>query len=457
MSLPHRWGVFRTGLKTDYGVTILLGPYAVLSIPDVPDEIPPTLSELTLSGEIGGFCKRPYPNLRRLELDMTGVVDQNHRLFTDLIMKTPVLVNLKLVAVDTPSTFWDVLSTLTHIRRLDLASMSLKAKDSAGLWGTCKKLESLLLKKVVMEEAGRPEDVVFDRLRTLGLETTNLLNGSLLEGTYQMDLILQSPILESLELKIGTYGDIQVPTANLDDWPHFKKIYIDGGNGDSNLDSIYKRDGSGVGDTVDIELYCSELHTPASMKFGSHFSTLVDVDLLRSETICYSILPDILCLCPRLEKLQSAAVLARHVAERGPWVCQQLRELRIQFLFDASTQDLREPIFERLSALVWLEQLTLDYGRPRRGNGYEGLECRLDCGLGRLASLQQLTSVWLNTPINKWGINWGSPSLGMEEAEWILENWEKLERIKGNLSYDPKLMAQLTKVLRSRGITVELR
>jgi hypothetical protein len=44
----------------------------------------------------------------------------------------------------------------------------------------------------------------------------------------------------------------------------------------------------------------------------------------------------------------------------------------------------------------------------------------------------------------------------LEEAEWILENWGKLERIKGNLNKDLKLRAQLTKVLRSRGITVEL-
>ena len=416
------------------------------------------IEELTLSREIGRFSKRPYPNLRRLELDMSGVVDQNHQLFTDLIMKTPVLVNLKLVAVDAPLTFWGILSTLPHIRHLDLASMSLKTEDSAGLWRTCKKLESLQLKNVVMDEQSRPEDVVFDQLRTLGLETTDLLDCSLLEGTYQMDLILQSPILESLELKIGRYGDIQVPTANLEDWPHFKKLHIDGCNGVSNLDSIYKRQGIGVGvgNTADVKPYCSELDTPVSMEFGSHFSTLVDVDLLRSETICWSILPDVLCLCPRLERLQSAGVLARHVAERGPWVCQQLRELRIRFLFDPSTQDLRQLIFERLSKLVGLEQLTLDYGHSRRGSGYDGLECRLDCGLGQLASLQQLTFVWFNTPNNRWGIDWGSPSLGLEEAEWILENWGKLERIKGNLNKDLKLRAQLTKVLRSRGITVEL-
>jgi hypothetical protein len=44
MFLPHRWRVFRAGLEPDYGVTVPLGPYAMLSIPDVPDEIPPALS-----------------------------------------------------------------------------------------------------------------------------------------------------------------------------------------------------------------------------------------------------------------------------------------------------------------------------------------------------------------------------------------------------------------------------
>jgi hypothetical protein len=132
-------------------------------------------------------------------------------------------------------------------------------------------------------------------------------------------------------------------------------------------------------------------------------------------------------------------------------VCQQLRELRIQFLFGASEQDLQQLVFERLSTLVRLRQLRLDYVMSDRTDDFDLLECRLEHGLGRLASLQQLTSVCLGTP----SLCWRNPNLGMEDVVWMVENWKTLEIIRGSLNKDKTLTAQLQRVFESHGIAVK--
>jgi len=59
--------------------------------------------------------------------------------------------------------------------------------------------------------------------------------------------------------------------------------------------------------------------------------------------------------------------MAKDVVAGGPWVCQQLRKLTACFWFEESEKGLQQEIFERLSTLTRLEELTLEshpwYGR----------------------------------------------------------------------------------------------
>ena len=232
--------------------------------------------------------------------------------------------------------------------------------------------------------------MVFDRLRKLTLNGTWLYADSI-----DMDVMVQSPMLESLALKfLACHGDIPNDRQILNgDWPHLKTLYVDGCRMDSSLDFIFKRVENGPVNIVDVGPYPG-FGVQASRTFDSRFGALVDVDLCNGSMVSRSIIPDLLCLCPRLERLLARHVYALNVAERGLWVCQHLRELRIQFIFGESEQHLRQLIFERLSTLVLLERLTLDYDYDGM-NHYDMLECRLDCGLERLAYLQELNSVWL--------------------------------------------------------------
>jgi hypothetical protein len=66
------------------------------------------------------------------------------------------------------------------------------------LWKTCMKLESPKMDIVTIEDPGRPRNVVFDHMRKLSITGT-----SVLKDPYLLDLILQSPMLESLEQAIN--------------------------------------------------------------------------------------------------------------------------------------------------------------------------------------------------------------------------------------------------------------
>jgi hypothetical protein len=307
------------------------------------------------------------------------------------------------------------------------------------------RLESLEMFYVDIEDGGRPVNEVFDGIRQLQLTAPEWVDDGntpedLCIHMYLLDLILRSPNLESLELDIEDRGFIRELRVD-GGWPHLKKLKLDGCILDRYLDFIFKR-GS----------YRPGLNTQASKALGSHFGSLVDVDLLGSVPVSSSTVLDLLCFCPNLEILLAKHVLAHSVAKRGPWVCQQLRELSIQFLMDPSDQDLQQLIFERLSKLVRLERLTLDYDYYGTGvNRHHALEFRLGCGLERLTSLQQLRFVWLYTPFNCW---W-SPKLGMEDVVWMVEKWKRLETIKGDLNNDRELTAQFRSVFESHGIAVE--
>jgi hypothetical protein len=138
-----------------------------------------------------------------------------------------------------------------------------------------------------------------------------------------------------------------------------------------------------------------------------------------------------LSLLWRLEILRVEDIYAKDIMERGPWVCQQLRELRIYFGFGEMEQDLHQLVLKRLSTLVRLERLII--WRPcSEHKHHAGLEFRLGYGLEHLASLRQLTYFYRNAE---------KSAVGMEELEWMMDNWKNLKSIRGQLNWDRRVEA----------------
>ena len=66
------------------------------------------------------------------------------------------------------------------------------------------------------------------------------------------------------------------------------------------------------------------------------------------------------------------------------------------------------------------------------------LEFRLNCGLGQLASLQDLS----NVRFSRFFSRTYEPQCGMEEVAWMARNWKKLKKVSGCLNRDVQLESQ---------------
>lgn len=233
-------------------------------------------------------------------------------------------------------------------------------------------------------------------------------------------------------------------------WPHLKQLRIDPCFKDTELAFILNGVGNGLGSLIELQLSNCTLRTRACMALSTHFSTLVKVDLIGSYAVGSTTL-DLLCSCPKLEILLALEVFARDIPKRGPWVCQQLRVLRIWFRFEGSEKGLQKSVFEHLSTLTQLERLTIEYPVSGRRDMYAGLEFRLDCGLWRLASLQHLSSL----RFGKMRSHAHCPQVGMNEVAWMVNKWKKLKNVSGPLNSDKEVRNALVSVLASHGVSVQ--
>jgi len=438
--LPHRWRVVRVGFSFEeyLGTNVHFGPdrdhiYSHRHL----------IQDLSLISELAGLHVYQYPNLRHLMIDTFGIITAYKHNPMDRISGTPSLVDLELSGVDFVPGFWETLSGHPHIRNLALSNASIKADDTLGFWKMCMKLKGLRMRNFFFRDGVRPRNMVFDRMRKLDMNGADLIRDA-----HQLDLILQSPKLESLEWEIGRLKGISKQASNRP-WPLIRKLHIFSYAEDMDWAFLLNGIGANPWNIVDLRLHGWGLDKEAFRALSVHFSTLVKVDFRGKWDIsCMSL--DVLRFCPRLEILKTWNVAAKDVVERGPWVCQQLRELKIYFRFSPSEQSLQPMVFERLSALVRLEQLTIEYPAGSTDRDF-GLDFRLDCGLGRLASLRQLTDLSFDTSSDSPPF----PQLEMEDVTWMVNNWKKLRRVKGPLNGDKEVKARLVNVFESHGINVQ--
>ncbi|KAF9349385.1 hypothetical protein BGX34_001834, partial [Mortierella sp. NVP85] len=405
---------------------------------------------LSLNGELFGLGTFIYPNLRSL-----GIFDlQEHKdqiVSVDLTKACPSLASLELVGSCVTSTTWMALSAHPHIKRLKLSGIQVEAIDAPWFWKVCERLEKLRMVELSVQGT-IPEELVFSRLRELYMSFNYGM-----DEEVQMNLVYRSTMLESLEWDHDDYG--MGETGRLichpilsNHWPNLRRLRIILNISDAELACFLRGAGNGQEIIAIFETSFSELGTQASKDLSLHFNTLVSVDISQCKTSTRSTAPDILCRCPNLKDLRVGSVFAKDIAERGPWVCQQLRSLMICFRVSNTEQrlQLHQLIFERLSTLIQLKSLTM--WDCRCDDVVEGvLEFRLEYGLGQLTSLQELSTIEFLRFFNRSY----EPQLGMEEVAWMAGNWKKLEAIIGCLNSDEQMKSQLTTTIESLGIRYE--
>ena len=440
--LSHRWRIIRIEL----GSTAPVGP---------SDEAlykhRHFLQDLKIYGYLTEFMQ--YPNLRKLDVALfvnEYMYEQGIRenVQWDLINNYPLLDHLIVSFVNVGPRLCRAISEHSRIRHLRLYATGTKEEDQTIVWEACRNLESLELDRYHFKNGSTsvPKDAVFDRMRKL-----NFRNIEFVSASEQAELVFHCPRLEILEWRLPDSITAQImishPTRK-DRWPQVEESsrnprYLQ----DIELASVLEGIGNCIGKITDLKLSHTTFGLEACKALGSHFSTLVKLRLDYMSATS-SALRDVLCSCPKLESLQAHTILAKDVAEGGPWVCEQLRELITCFRVKQTEQDLQPLVFERLSKMVRLTTLVMGNSFDD-GSGDGVLEFRLDCGLGQLANLRELESIGFHRGIK----TEQRQRLEMKDVEWMIENWKKLRTVYGKLSRDPEVETQLKGVLKSNGIS----
>lgn len=380
-----------------------------------------------------------FPNLKTLALQDIYDSKSPERIANMSLMEMcPSLTGLSLNTVDLSTLSWRSLSTHHHIKEMSLYRIKVKTEDTPAFWETCTKLESLTLMLVTIEGTGVPSHMAFTRIRELMVSDIKQLNAH-----GQMNLILRCPNLENLSwFTTGWEQDLSLDQCMQHGrWPHLRRLSVGDLILDSHFATILEGIGEDHGGLVRLECVDTISQGRTSIALRRHFDTLAYLNIESCTESMGPTIQDILCSCTRLEELITGSVLAKDVAEGGPWACQLLRRLKTCFWFKDSEQDMQQLVFEHLSTLTRLERLTLDGYIPT--GEYNTLKFRLDCGLGQLINFQ--------LEILKFG-KYYETGMGVEEVEWIVTNWKKLKRIYGKLNDDPAVEVIQATALQSHGI-----
>ncbi|KAF8976613.1 hypothetical protein BGZ46_008122 [Entomortierella lignicola] len=182
--------------------------------------------------------------------------------------------------------------------------------------------------------------------------------------------------------------------------------------------------------------------------FGNQFSTGVTLEILTS--------------CPNLVYFSGSTLFAKRLlCNKEPWVCKQLKVLKIHISFatdsasvmeDEESRRLNHLVFSRLAALSTLETLEICSVEERRGQSScvdlpsRDLDWRIESGLSQLYDLKQLRKIRVGA----------GQEMEKVDIVWLLANWPKLETVGGRLHKDESELATFKPMLLERGIGVDI-
>ncbi|KAF9128905.1 hypothetical protein BGW39_004635 [Mortierella sp. 14UC] len=265
-------------------------------------------------------------------------------------------------------------------------------------------------------------------------------------------------------------------------WPHLQDIILgkqDMRNMDVDMDTTTDKAISHALDSI----HCSQLTSFNGFASGVGLKTvlslrpqhlsLLSLTLLDCPGVPSSGIQLILECFPRLVELEVDQLNIHDIRMGQPWVCTSLKTLSVKVVITCKEFE-QEPagtnatlaieggegltaeekalkdhrlVFERLSALSSLERLTLP--RHMRADDEaisDGLELRLAFGLNCLTTLTRLEYV---------DIGASSTGLEMEDVEWMVFNWPRLECLRASLLHpDEDKNDELEGYLLERGIDI---
>ncbi|KAI1292717.1 hypothetical protein EDD11_008596 [Mortierella claussenii] len=174
--------------------------------------------------------------------------------------------------------------------------------------------------------------------------------------------------------------------------------------------------------------------------------TIESLDLLYCSSVTSYMVQVILTSCPSLTSFYAPEVTVADIARGGDWACTGMMELELHIKVDydlSSEEDaaMQRLAFARLGKLSKLKILGLTHGC----SGEERtLDLRRSAGLDLLSGLTSLSELYFESDYEQ--------QMGVEEAQWIVENWTALVSIEGVMNWDWYVAKAMMEILKLKGV-----
>ncbi|KAF9309288.1 hypothetical protein BG003_009934 [Podila horticola] len=341
---------------------------------------------------------------------LAELVKQNRRLHTLHISDRSRSATLE---------FWSSLAYCSTLRTVDVQSADMDEEQFAALWNGCKSMQSLKCHHIrVKNSLTTAQRYLLEPRPTLKkLSFANFANVQLLKlcpnlhaiswynNEFDCDILLeelatllQDGQLRQLESLSMSYATDQALSQCLKLMYQIKKVSSHHGN----------------------------IGTLSFHAMSRHLRMLEHLYIPSDSTMPSEMILSILESCPRLIYLQATRVAATEVMKAKPWVSLDLKALHLGITIDSNDQEIirlqSRSVFERLSKLTRLTQLTL-HGPHEIGNDDEqGLDLTLEGGLEQLATIKDLVYLDFDHTIQ---------DMSDTDVAWIAENWKELVDVFG--------------------------
>ncbi|KAF9138364.1 hypothetical protein BG015_002402, partial [Linnemannia schmuckeri] len=372
-------------------------------------------------------------------LDFQGfsadIADKVWASLAKIVKMNPELTTVEIADVDSEpaDVFWKALADHPGIRRLSFEHVRIDDEQLKDFWRVCSEVEVLTLRRCRIS-TGRANKAVdnmpttFRRLQKLSIE--NLTQP--LPQT-QMEFLRHCPQLSSFHWRGGIIHGMARDTL----------LSVLGSGRLPNLDSM---DIIGMNltdlDTEHIVQCMSRVRKltfyqtnfgPSSLRsLEPHFKSIEELNLLQCPLVTSADVALLLRYCPLLQVFKAEVIASDDIRDGEVWPCYEYLHTLVLY-FNLTLADRLadcQRTFSLLSKLKALRRLNISryrtpHGRPIVRNLKNGLQLRLDYGLGKLETLRHLEALYFE------GI---TQDMTMTDAHWMEEHWKALRVARGTFN-----------------------
>ncbi|KAF9277870.1 hypothetical protein BGZ74_003233 [Mortierella antarctica] len=295
-------------------------------------------------------------------------------------------------------TFWSSVASRPHLRRLTLERCSMESKGFAPFWRSLIRVEQLTIHRY---HNINTKDFFYHKLEPL-------------------------PALHSIDLDQVDMIPLLKLCANLrKSLQHLDSLVIYGVRDDRRL-SLFLGAMDQLKELVLPDGVVGRLSLNALRR---HFPTLQQVLFSDISKVPSKAIQTIMESCPQLTSLIAPWLSASRILGGGQWKCTKLRVLKADIAIKDEKQEAiraqSREIFERLSKLEDLTALIIR-GPTAETTTRQGLDLRLESGLGQLSTLRNLRHL---------DFRFTKQNMSPEDVAWINTHWKRLEQVEGRYLY----------------------